>query len=154
MDKKKITIKRSPSADSRTSPIPIPEKTLRSGTNMHIGDVRKAIGLFQSMLGEAGLDHDNTKISKMKDFTDALNGGDIKRTDWYKYHITEERHHLKSHVPDDVTLIDVLEYVADIVTAGMARSGEVYDDDLSPTVLKIALANTIELLKKSIIVKE
>ena len=154
MDKRKITIKRSSSADSRSSPTPIPVKVLKTSTMMHISDVRKAIGLFQQLLGEAGVNHDNTKMSKLEDFSDALNSGEVKKSGWYKKHITQERHHLKSHVPDNVNLIDVLEYVADIVTAGLARSGDVYDDDLSPTVLKVALANTIELLKKSIIVKE
>ena len=36
--------------------------------------------------------------------------------------------------------------------AGLARSGEVYDIDISPDVLILATQNTVELLKKNIVV--
>lgn len=38
-----------------------------------------------------------------------------------------ERHHLLSRTPEDVNLVDVFEYIADCVMAGMARTGEVND---------------------------
>ena len=46
-----------------------------------------------------------------------------------------------------------MERIADITTAGMARTGNIYDDTLSPEILTKAYKNTIELLKKVIEVK-
>ena len=48
--------------------------------------------------------------------------------------------------PLDVNLIDVIERVCDICMAGLARSGEVYDDKLAPEILERAYQNTIKLL--------
>jgi hypothetical protein len=75
--------------------------------------------------------------------------------EWSKLHYYEkERHHLKRHCPDDVTLIDVVEMVCDCVSAGMARSGEVYDLDIDEAILSKALKNTVNLLKEQIEVVE
>jgi L-aminopeptidase/D-esterase-like protein len=51
-------------------------------------------------------------------------------------------------------MLDVLERIADIVTAGMARSGTIYDDNLDPDILVLAYKNTIELLKSNIKIVE
>ena len=53
-------------------------------------------------------------------------------------------------VPENVTLIDVLDYIADCVMAGMARSGSVYEIKIDPSVLMRAYKNTIELLKNEV----
>jgi hypothetical protein len=53
-------------------------------------------------------------------------------------------------VRDDVALVDVLEFVADCVMAGMARSGRVYDLTLPNEVLQKALKNTTEKLKAQV----
>jgi hypothetical protein len=73
---------------------------------------------------------------------------------WYHRHITQERHHLDQHAPDDVNLFDVLERVADITTAGMARSGKIFEDHISPELLLQAYNNTIKLLQENIKVIE
>jgi len=64
------------------------------------------------------------------------------------------RHHLnyEDGVPKDVNLLDVLEYVADCVMAGMARSGSVYEVKISDELLQRAFQNTVELLKKNVVV--
>jgi hypothetical protein len=49
-----------------------------------------------------------------------------------------------------VTLIDVVEMVCDCVSAGMARTGEVYDLDIDEAILSKALKNTVALLKEQI----
>ena len=97
--------------------------------------------------------HDHTKISGIDDFYDSfsrkLTGDAFKAEKWYKSHLNE-RHHLTDRCPNDVNLFDVLERIADITTAGMARSGSIYDDSLDPDILIRAYKNTIELLKENI----
>ena len=56
-------------------------------------------------------------------------------------------------MPDDVNLIDVLDWIADCVMAGMARSGNVYPLAVPPEVLARAVANTVEMLKAEVVVK-
>lgn len=143
----RICIRKSPSADSRTAEGPLTVETLRTSTDMHMHDVRNALRFICEELVHRGDFHDRTKMERMDDFHAALTSGNVKDSEWYQYHITEERHHLKSHVPDDVNLIDVVEHVCDCVMAGMARSGQVYDIDLPPETLSLALKNTVELLK-------
>jgi len=47
-------------------------------------------------------------------------------------------------------VFDVLERIADITTAGLARSDNIYDDTISSDILQQAYKNTIELLKRNI----
>lgn len=84
----------------------------------------------------------------------AGHGGDFRELNWHRRHVSEERHHLNDRVPSNVTLLDVLERVADITMAGLARSGNVYPDALPPEVLEKAYQNTIELLKTETIIEE
>lgn len=53
-------------------------------------------------------------------------------------------------IPADVNLIDVLDFIADCVMAGMARSGSVYPLVLPPELLERAFQNTVELLKANV----
>jgi len=66
------------------------------------------------------------------------------------------RHHLQQAdgVRDDVNLIDVLDFIADCVMAGMARSGSVYPLQLSPELLERAFQNTVTLLKANVAVEQ
>jgi len=109
---------------------------------------------FADQLTEIGQKHDYTKIEKFPDFRAALQAGDIKNSEWYKYHISEERHHLVAKSTKDVNLLDILEYLTDCVMAGYARSGEVYDLELSSNLLQRAFKNTVEMLKNQIVIKE
>ena len=144
-----LLIYKSPSADTRTAKGDVTKSQLLHSSLMHIEDVRKALYFFMLMLNDAGYQHDHTKIDHIdefyEDFSKGLKGEDFKKGDWFQLHLTE-RHHLTDRCPDDVTLIDVLERVADICMAGMARSGEVYDDELDPEILVKAYKNTIKLL--------
>lgn len=142
-----ITIYKSPNADSRSANSPITPVSLRSDTVSHMKDVDKGIKFICNELEKRAKSHDHTKIEHIDDFCDALNSGKIKESDWYQLHIMEERHHLKSHVPDDVNLIDVIEHLVDCTMAGLARSGEIYDVDLLAETLQLAAQNTVELIK-------
>ena len=145
-----IEITREPNADSRTAKPGFNEEDLKKATHAHIEHVNDGMKFFAEMLTHAGRNHDATKLSNFSDFTAALNSGNVKDSQWYHDHITKERHHLVSHIPDDVTLIDVIEHLVDCVMAGMSRSGTVYDIELHDDVLQLAHKNTIELLKKNI----
>jgi len=151
-----IIITKEPNADSRTAkeyPV-LKREQLRSATENHIEHVNQGMKFFANLLIEAGHNHDNTKLSKFEEFHKALTSGKVKNTNWYEYHINEERHHLISKVPDDVNLIDIFEHLIDCVMAGLSRSGEIYDIDLPNEVLQSAHKNTIELLKKNVKVEE
>lgn len=149
-----LYINKEPNADSRSAKKDPTLAELKRATEAHIEHVQMGLGFFAELLKKAGEDHDNTKISRMGEFHQALTSGKIKNSDWYEDHVTEERHHLKTKVPKNVTLVDVFEHLTDCVMAGMARSGEVYDVDIDPRILEEAAKNTVELLKKNITVGE
>lgn len=149
-----IQIFKSPNADSRSAATTPTVYELKKSTNSHIDDVSKGMQYIANIMHIRGIEHDHTKLEMMKEFHSALTSGKIKESDWYQKHITEERHHLKSNVPEDVNLIDVMEHVVDCVMAGLARSGEIYDIDLSGDLLELAVRNTVKLLKDNIRVVE
>ena len=153
-----IKIKKSPNADSRTAEGGISKEELLRSTWLHISDVQQALAFMAEKLIGIGLAHDHTKISGIDqfyaDFASGRQGADFKQLGWFSGQHLTERHHLTDRVPDDVNLFDVLERVADITVAGMARSGEVYDDCLDGELLQRAYRNTVDLLKKEIEVFE
>ena len=153
-----IEITKEPNADSRTANKPITEPELYQATEDHIKHVQDGMKYFSDLLTDAGGNHDHLKIERFKEFFTALTtlepGDGVKSSEWYKKHITLERHHLNSHVADDVNLVDVFEYITDCVMAGLSRSGSVYDITLPDSVLQKAFYNTIELLKKNVKVVE
>lgn len=145
-----IKIKPSPTADSRTAQGNPTRNDLLDSSVQHIGDVQRTMAFMSGKLIEAGSIHDHTKISGIDSFYDAysrkLTGDAFKAEPWFRTHVTAERHHLNDHCPDDVNLFDVLERIADICSAGMARSGSVYDDTLDPDILQRAYQNTVKLI--------
>jgi hypothetical protein len=143
----KIKIRSSPAADSRSAKQPPSVEELTKATKQHQSDVNKAISWFSDQLKAVSDKHDYTKLSDMPAFHKALTGGKVKESNWYKSHITKERHHLRSKAPTDVNLIDVIECIIDCSMAGLARSGEIYDIDLPADLLVKAVANTVELIK-------
>ncbi len=154
-----IKLKSSRNADSRTATEKVSKEVLLDNSRQHITDVNKAINWMVDRLKDIGATHDYTKITNINefyaDFSASQDGfqGDFKEQHWFKDIHLQERHHLTDRCPDDVNLFDVLERIADGVTAGMARSGSVYEDELSPEILVRAYQNTMKLLKDEIIVK-
>ncbi len=152
-----LEIRRSKSADTRSAEHEVTKEELLYNSEQHIGDVRWAMRYFAECLLRVADKHDWTKIDGIdqfhKDFQQVQqHSGNFKELPWYRRHVSEERHHLTDRVPDDVNLFDVLEWVADTTMAGMARSGSVFPDSLSPDVLVKAYQSTIELLKKEVVV--
>ena len=119
----------------------------------HIGEVGKALAYFQSVLTERAACHDYDKLTEIDWFHSDFTGG-FKETGWWDNHRKIHRHHLgqADGVPEDVNLLDVLEYISDCVMAGMARSGDVYALEASDELLRRAFENTVALLKSQVTV--
>src|SRR5690606_14154208 len=151
-----IEIKKSGTADTRTcDPKVVSKETLLESSCQHINDVAKALAFFSGKLTEAAGAHDYDKLTKIDWFySDFITG--FEQTGWWDNHRKIHRHHLgqADGIPNDVNIIDVLEFVADCVMAGMARSGNVYKLELPNEVLQKALDNTVKLLKQQIIITE
>jgi len=155
-----ITIKRSPTADTRTCDWSKATKDqLLASSHQHIADVEAGLTFFVMQLYAAARVHDFDKITDIDGFHRDFQTG-FKQTDWWDEHRKMNRHHLNmpDGVPDDVNLVDVIEHVVDCVMAGAARSSKgtdgVYAITLPDHVLQRALANTAEMLKKNIQVTE
>lgn len=154
-----IEIKKNPNGDTRTAPKNVTFEQFQEANDMHIEDVRAVMWELSKMVDRAGENHDCTKKSQERMFYNNFlstinNGTDFVNDEWYQLHIRAERHHLLSHCPDDVNLIDVLEMISDCVCAGMARSGEIRDLEIDSDVLNRAVKNTAELIESMIEVKE
>ena len=151
-----ITIKPSPTADTRTCDwSTVTKEQLLESSEQHIEDVSNGLALFWRMLHVYAMCHDHDKLSDIDGFHRDFQTG-FKQTTWWDNHRKVNRHHLNvpDGVPDDVNLIDVLDHITDCVMAGMARSGSVYELSLPDELLQRAFANTVELLKKNVQVKE
>ena len=149
-----IKIQQSPTADTRTCDYAnVSRDTLYKSSEQHIADVRAALTFFGVKLDEAAQRHDFDKLTDIATFhADFITG--FNQTLWWDTHRRINRHHLTQDdgVRDDVNLIDVLDFIADCVMAGMARSGSVYALNLSPELLERAFQNTVELLKAQVVV--
>ena len=151
-----IVIKKSPTADTRTCDYAnVTIETLRESSKVHIRDVQEGLAFFQEYMQAAKNTHDYDKITKIDWFHQDFVTG-FKETGWWDNHRKIHRHHLAQAdgVPEDVNLLDVLEYVADCVMAGMARSGDVYDLVMPDELLRKAFENTVGLLKSKVRVEE
>lgn len=151
-----IRIKKSTTADTRTCDWSKGTKEeLILASRSHILDVQQALSLFADTCSQAGNRHDFTKIRHIDEFHADFSTG-FKQTRWWDMHREVERHHL-SHVDGvrpDVDLIDVLEYIADCVMAGKARTGQVSEIKIDDNVLRKAFENTWRQLADKVEVVE
>jgi hypothetical protein len=151
-----ITIKKSATADTRTCDFANTTKeTLLGSSLQHIGDVAQAMAFFSQQLFLAAACHDADKLTAIDWFHEDFVTG-FEQTGWWDNHRKIHRHHLAQEdgVPEDVNLLDVIEYISDCVMAGMARSGSVYDLEMPPELLTKAFTNTVELLKGEVCLEE
>lgn len=151
-----IQITPSPTADTRTCDYAaVTKETLFVSSAAHIGDVRDGLTFFMGRLGEAAFTHDLDKLTDIDSFhADFITG--FQEHGWLDRHRALNRHHLAQAdgAPLDVNLIDVLEYIADCVMAGMARSGRVSPLTVGPELLERAFHNTVDLLVRHITVEQ
>ena len=110
------------------------------------GDMLAVMRWLAGCLIYAGWKHDNSKQSDIDGYFNALveakrEGIDVHDTEWYKDHFKKERSHLDYLVPEDVDLLDVMEFVVSNVLEGADSIS------LSADVLAKALANTFAFVK-------
>lgn len=152
-----LKIQQSQTADTRTCDFKnVSRETLGASSTQHIADVRLALSYFAQLIHRGAAVHDVDKITDLDGFhADFTTGFAAGNEGWWERHRSLNRHHLnmKDGVPADVNLIDVLDYIADCVMAGMARSGSVYALSLPPELLDAAFQNTITLLKSVVVVE-
>lgn len=161
----RLVIRPSATADTRTCDFKtVTKEQLLHASMQHIGDVRLALSHFAAELHAAGERHDFDKVADIDGFHRDFVAGFQEPNDWWRAHKRLNRHHLMDMagnlVPDgireDVDLIDVLDYIADGVMAGMARSGEVKGFQPSPELAGLllkAFTNTVEKLKALVVVE-
>lgn len=150
-----IVIEKNPYADTRSCDFKnVTKDQLLASSRMHIDDVYRALMFFSTKLGEAAQAHDTDKETDIDGFHANFLTGFAER-DWLDRHYDKNRHHLHAggRVPDDVNLIDVLDFVADQVMAAAAR-GTFRPADLPNELLQKALANTVKLLQANVKVIE
>lgn len=150
-----LKIKKSPTADTRTCDVTqVKKEELLKASTIHIRDVGLALGFFCEKIIEAAVKHDYDKLTEIDWFYSDFKTG-FKETSWWDNHRKIHRHHLgqEDGIPENVNLIDILEYISDCVMAGMARSGEVFDLEITDELLSKAFKNTVILLKNQVIVE-
>jgi hypothetical protein len=133
----------------------VSKATLYASSVQHIDDVQRGLDCFAGRLAHIAAIHDTDKLTDIDGFhADFVTG--FAQTGWWDRHRQLNRHHLNmaDGVRDDVNLIDVLDFIADCVMAGMARSGSVYPLALPPELLEKAFQNTVELLKSQVVVDD
>lgn len=150
-----IVIEKNPNGDTRTAPKNISFEQFKVANNMHRADVYDVMTYLAKRIHVAGLKHDYTKKSDEElfynNFLSTMNNGtDFVADEWYQMHVNKERHHLLSRCPEDVNLIDVMEMIVDCVCAGLARSGEVRELEISSDILERAVKNTVDLIVKEV----
>lgn len=154
-----MIIYKNPNGDTRTAPKDVTYEQFQEANNMHIDDVCKVMYHLAGFMKACGELHDYTKKTMepmfYQDFLSTINEGtNFVEGRWYQNHIEVERHHLLARCPEDVNLIDVLEMIADYVCAGLARSGEVRDLEITDDILKLAVQNTVKMITDNIEVRE
>jgi hypothetical protein len=152
----------------RTADHILTKEELRKENDSHSKDVCEVMKWLADKINSAGERHDWTKkdyldefhadFSEVQELRMRESPGEkpgINQRHWYRdIHTVKERHHLMYTVPDDVNLIDILEYTTDCITSGFAQSGNVYPDKLPEEIVLKAYHNTWEMIKRNIEVTE
>jgi hypothetical protein len=151
-----IRIQKSDTADTRTCDFAhVTKETLLASSKQHIHDVHEALQFFSRLIAQALLAHDTDKLTDIDGFhADFVTG--FTEHAWWDRHRHLNRHHLTEPdgVREDVNFIDILDFISDCVMAGMGRSGSVDPLRLPPDLLERAFQNTVELLKREVVVEE
>ncbi len=151
-----ITIEESKTADTRSCDYSeVTKEQLYASSVQHIGDIKKGMDYFKELITGSAKCHDFDKLESIDHFhSDFLTG--FKDTGWWDNHRKVNRHHLLEDdgIPENVNLIDVLDMIVDCVMAGMGRTGSVYPLNINDKILKAAFDNTVELLKRQVVVRK
>ena len=152
----KIRIYKNPNGDSRTAKPDVTFEEFHDANKSHRDEVMLLMRELSRDIEDRGLMHDVTKETNEQQFFADLKMAqagaiDFTEGEWYKAHVSAERHHLNAKCPKDVNLIDVLEMIADVVAAELARKEDgatAISEDLIPNdILKKAVVNTARMLR-------
>lgn len=145
-----IQIRKNPYSDTRSCDYKnVTKEQLLTASEAHIDDVFRALMFFSTRLGELAHAHDKDKTLDIDGFHANFLTGFAER-DWLDRHYVKNRHHLaEGAIPDDVNLLDVLDFVADQVMSSAAR-GTFRPAVLPGELLQRALANTVALLQAQV----
>ena len=162
MTDKKIMLQDTHNADSRTADGDFTIEDLREATKIHIKEVGECMDFFADKIHEAGLIHDWTKMDNFAEeygplCMSGVTDDEFRADPWYSRHIYTERHHVDEDAKVDCNLIDILEKIADTVTAGKGRSGHLSSKyiDVDPMLLYRCYWNTVKMLDEATeVVKE
>jgi len=150
----KMIISKSETADTRTCDYSkVSKEKLLQSSKQHIYDVSLGMNMIAHDIIDAGHIHDHTKLTGINQFHKDFKTG-FESTIWWENHQVEERHHLAQHVPEDVDLVDVIEFMVDGIMAGMARSGEYRKEELPEGLLQKAFDNTVKKFLEHIEVQD
>lgn len=146
--------------DSRTAgTVPALDEFIKAN-EQHQTDVGNAMRSFADILMNRSDNHDWTKVNDpvlramfYKDLCAAVRGEkNFVDGEWYKLHCQLERHHLDQNCPDDVTLVDVIEMICDVVCARAARNpGSKLDVRVDQWILKKAFDNTVAMMDQLVV---
>lgn len=157
----KIKIEKNTNGDTRVATKVPSIEEFDDSNYKHTQDVRDMMSAFADEIKNRSTNHDWSKLYEpyksmfYRDLCNTIEGRmNFDDGEWYKFHYDNERHHLLRRCPDDVNLVDVIEMICDCVCAGMARSDEVRDLEISPEILMAAVKNTVALCREAIELKE
>ena len=147
-----VYVEKTQGADTRSAKEVVSKETLLRESHLHRSHVRKVMAVIAHEIIKRGEKHDFTKIDAIDLFHDnfvkAFNKEmEFKQHDWWKLHMTDEKHHILDYLHEDTDLLDLIEMIVDSVSAGTARTGSVYPITLDNDKLQKILANTVEKIK-------
>lgn len=127
----------------------------------HINNVKQVMREISNSLNSKVSYHDFTKIHEpfKTMFYNAVyekikNGASFDDSEWAITHYSTERHHLNKHIPEDMDLLDVLEYVVDQIVSNAEQLGIKGNVTISNLDLMTALQNTVSKISNMIFIPE
>ena len=126
--------------------------------NYNVKMHREMVGQLMKIIGDYinyyGLKHDWTKTEHLQLFWEDVlarkNNSNISFTDreWGRLHIDNEHHHLNIKVEDNITLIDILEFLCDCIITAKSTGQDIDSSliNLDSETLILAYDNTAKWL--------
>lgn len=141
-----MKVKYNPNADTRTMEKLPTKEELFEASSYHITDVIAAMNELADKINRRSQNHDSDKLSDIdgfyRDVKDTLeNDKTFTELPWYINHIKERHHRIHDEEFSDINLIDILEYLCDIVTCQAARKGSKDMETVAESISKIPMNN-------------
>lgn len=119
----------------------------------HTRNVRAVLRFFSDRMEASAQKHGQDMKESINDYHSAFVSG-FKNPKWFEEHRRHSRHHLDhpAGIPDDVTLLDVLEHIAERVATAAGRTGELTREEASIDLdlVRKAFRNTVQLVRDNV----